>query len=118
MRSTTKESEGMSLTTCEIRHHLEKITYRPNWTFRVYDGTFEGQHLVINAEVENSYSRGDWVYLDIHTFMPPMASTADLERFLAWRLARIEVHEMREWLKRDGKAIYDPHAEGADKDDL
>jgi hypothetical protein len=42
--------------------------------------------------------------------------TIALEEWLAWRLGRLEVHEMREFLKRDGRVIFDPHGADADHD--
>lgn len=104
------------LSTAEIARHLDRLTYRPGWTFEVYDGRFEGQHLVIRAEVDNSYQPGQLVVLDIHSMLPPMRDVAALEDWLGWRLRRVESHEQREWFKRDGVPVADPHAEGADQD--
>jgi hypothetical protein len=54
--------------------------------------------------------------LDVHSMLPPMRDTIALEEWLAWRLGRLEVHEMREFLKRDGRVIFDPHGADADHD--
>jgi hypothetical protein len=32
------------LTTAEVAAHLERLSYRPGWSFAVYDGRWEGQH--------------------------------------------------------------------------
>lgn len=106
----------MALTTAEIAAHLERLTYRRGWTMRVYDGAWEGQHIVITTDVEDTYNPGQTTTLDVHSMLPPMLSTADLERWLAWRLARIEIHEAREWFRRDGAPVFDPHAEHAGRD--
>lgn len=106
----------MSLTTAEIQKHVARITYKPGWTFEVYDGHWEGQHLVIRTEVADTYNPGITTILDVHTKIPPLEDEDQLEKFLAWRLGRLEMHEMREFLKRDGKIIFDPHAENADRD--
>jgi hypothetical protein len=45
-----------------------------------------------------------------------MRDVQALEDWIAWRLSRLEVHEMREFLKRDGKVISDPHAPHAEHD--
>jgi hypothetical protein len=36
--------------------------------------------------------------------------------WLAWRLGRVESHEMREHLRVDGALPFNPHAEYADRD--
>ena len=100
----------------EIQEHLAAITYKPGWTIRAYMGRWEGPHVVITTVVPDSYHPSETVTLDVHSMLPPMRSGDDLDEWLAWRLARIEVHEMREFLRRDGKPIYDPHAEYADRD--
>lgn len=100
----------------EIREHIGRLSYRPGWTIEVYQGAYELAHLVIQAELENSYRPGEKVLLDIHSALPPLCSTDELERWLLWRLTRIEIHECHEWFKRDGKPVADPHADGADQD--
>jgi hypothetical protein len=103
------------LTTHEIQQHLRKLSYKENWTFSAYEGRYEGQHIVIRASVPDSYSDGT-VVLDVHSMLPPMRDKRHLEEWLLWRLARIEVHEAREFLKRNGRVLFDPHAPDADKD--
>jgi hypothetical protein len=103
------------LTTPEIHAHLRRLAYKPGWEFQVYDGRWEGQHLVIRTEVPDTYS-DQTVVLDVHSMLPPMRDTRALEEWLAWRLGRLELHELREFLKRDGRPIFDPHAPGADRD--
>lgn len=83
---------------------------------RAYDGRWEGQHVVIQTVVPDSGNPNSQVTLDVHSMLPPMESREQLEAWLAWRLARLEIHEMREFLKRDGKVIYDPHAPYANRD--
>jgi hypothetical protein len=104
------------LSTAELQAHLERLTYRRGWFLRIYEGRFEGHHIVIQAELEDSFNPGRMVVLDVHSMLPPMRDTDQLEEWIAWRLARMEVHECREWLKRDGAPIFDPHAEGAEHD--
>jgi len=60
------------LTTVDIAAHLERISYRPGWAIRVYDGAWEGQHLVITAEVEDTYHPGQTTTLDVHSMLPPL----------------------------------------------
>jgi hypothetical protein len=98
------------LSTAQIASHLERITYRPGWTITAQDDEWEGQQIRIVAPVPNSYRPGQTVDLGITSFLPPMQTTADLERWLIWRLARIENHEAREFFRVDGHIRYDPHA--------
>jgi hypothetical protein len=104
------------LTVEGIRAHLERLSYKDGWTFDVYEGRWEGQHLVIRTEIEDAALRGRKVVLDVHSMLPPMRDTIALEEWLAWRLGRLEVHEMREFLRRDGRVIFDPHGADADHD--
>jgi len=104
------------LTTAEVAEHLATLTYRPGWSLTVYDGRWEGQHLVITAEVVDSYHPGQTTLLDVHSMLPPMRDGQALDEWLAWRLQRLECHESREFLRRDGRPIHDPHAPQADRD--
>lgn len=104
------------LTTTELAAHLQHLTYRPGWTIHIYDGAHEGQHLVITTQVEDTTKPGTTTTLDIHSMLPPMRDTEQFETWLLWRLKRIEVHECREWFKRDGTPVSDPHAPYADRD--
>jgi hypothetical protein len=49
--------------------------------------------------------------------LPPMPSVEYLDVWLQWRLNRIEIHEAREHLRRDGKPVFDPHREYGDRDE-
>lgn len=104
------------LTTEEIQAELARITYKPGWKISCYDGTWEGQHVVIQVVLPDAANPEKEVTLDIHSMLPPLRDVAGLHFWLAWRLKRIEIHEMREFLRRDGKPIFDPHAELAEHD--
>ena len=105
-----------ALTTAEIQAELERVTYKPGWSFTCYDGRWEGQHLVITVDVLDAGRPGQSVTLDVHSSLPPIPDVAYLHTWLAWRLGRIENHEMREFLRVDGHAVFDPHAPFADRD--
>jgi hypothetical protein len=99
------------LTVEGIRAHLERLSYKDGWSFDVYEGRWEGPHIVIARRCALGA-----VVLDVHSMLPPMRDTVALEEWLAWRLGRLEVHEMREFFKRDGRVIFDPHGADADHD--
>jgi hypothetical protein len=107
---------GGPLSTQQIREHLKRLAYKPGWAFKAYDGRWEGQHLVIETTVPNTYRPGQTVTLRVESMLPPLRDTHQLEEWLAWRLGRLEIHEMREHLKRDGLCIHDPHAPRAERD--
>jgi hypothetical protein len=104
------------LTTKEIQDHVSKISYKPGWAFEVYDGEWEGQHFVITTVVPDAYNLTETVTLDVHSMLPPIPDKNYLNQWIMWRLARIEVHEMREFFRVDGKIVDDPHAEFASRD--
>jgi hypothetical protein len=93
-----------------IEAHLARLSYRPGWKFAVYTGRYEGPHICITADLADSVNVGQTLRVRIDSQLPPF------ERWLLWRLAIIESHECREWFKRDGKAIADPHAPDAQHD--
>lgn len=101
------------LTVPELQAALDRVTYRPGWTFTAYEHPFEGPHLLIVAPVPNAYRPEETVDLGIRSPLPPMWTEHGLIVWLAWRLGRVESHEMREWLRVDGRAPFDPHAEAA-----
>jgi hypothetical protein len=103
------------LTLDQIRAHLGARTYWPGWSIRVDDGGWEGPKVVIGATVDDAYHPGEQVTLDIHTYLPPQPTVADLDRWVVWRLARIAVHEVLEgWRDDAGRPVFDPHADGYD----
>lgn len=104
------------LTVADIQAELARVTYKPGWTFTAYQGRWEGPHLAITAVLPDAYHPEHTVTVDIHSMLPPLPDVAALHSWLAWRLGRIELHEMREFLRVDGQPIFDPHAPYADRD--
>lgn len=104
------------LTVADLQAHLDRLSFQPGWAVEVYEGRFEGPHVRIAAVVANSYAASEPVELDIHSMLPPMPSLDYFEVWLEWRLARVARHEVREWFKRDGRPVFDPHAPNADQD--
>lgn len=104
------------LSTEQLREHLTKVTYKPGWSFTVYDGEWEGQHIVIRTVVHDAYDPTKTTALDVHSMLPPMDSIDQFNNWLMWRLGRIEVHEMREFFRVNGTPVSDPHKENANRD--
>jgi len=105
-----------TLSTADLQTILDRVTYKPGWLFRIYDGRWEGQHLVITTVVPDAMHPGQTTTLDVHSSLPPMRDESQFLEWIAWRLGRIENHEMREFLQLDGESLFNPHAEYADRD--
>lgn len=100
------------MTLAEVQAALTDIQYRPGWTFTASEHPFgEGLMVRIVAPVPNAYRPNETTVLGVDSYLPPIRDVADLHRWLLWRLTRIEVHEAQEWLRIDGRPIFDPHAE-------
>lgn len=102
------------LTVEQMRAILDGLTYRPGWTMSIEENEHEGPYLRVVGETKNTYNENEDIDLGINTYLSPndrRGEDAFLD-FLVWRLVRIESHEAREWLRRDGVAIADPHIPG------
>lgn len=100
------------LTSKQINEHLSHISYKDGWKFEVHESEWEGPFIRILVDVPDTYNEGETTTLGINTFIPPTKDTEEFERWLLARVIRIESHEAREFFKRDGEVIFDPHAEG------
>jgi hypothetical protein len=101
----------------ELKATLVRVAYKPGWSFRLWESRWEGVCMAIRFQAPNAYSSEDDpgrnVGINVKTFVPPCPDENYFLAFLAYRLSRIELHEMREFLKVDGVCLDDPHAEGA-----
>jgi hypothetical protein len=105
-----------SLTVAEIAEHAARLTYRPGWRFDVYAGRYEGAHIAIHADLPDAENVGQTVRVRIDSNLPPFVDVEQFEAWLLWRLGIIEMHEAREWFRRDGRMISDPRAPDAQHD--
>jgi hypothetical protein len=53
----------------QMEHELSRISYKPGWTFKVYDHPHEGPWIYIQATVPDSYGQGT-VDLGVRTAIP------------------------------------------------
>lgn len=104
------------LTVAQMAGHLQRISYRPKWRFEVYEGRHEGAHIAIHAVLPDAENPGETTLVRIDSCIPPLKTFADFEEWLLWRVSICELHECREWLRRDGRPISDPHAPDAQHD--
>jgi hypothetical protein len=101
---------GMGIMRLEdLRRQFARLSYKPGWAFEVHATEHEGPELHINCTMADSTDPSAQVALNIISPLPPMRFSWQLDDWLIWRLNRIESHEVREWLQRDGKPISDPH---------
>jgi hypothetical protein len=97
------------LTYEQLRSEIKRYTYRPGWELSVFLDPFEGPCLYLVSEVANADDPSEPVQLRIRSNIPPMTSPQKFAEWLQWRLMQVESHECREYLRRDGQALYDPH---------
>lgn len=113
------------LTVEELAEILTRRAYRPGWTLTVHEGQTTREPIVriYSPEVPDSWNPGQMVPLDIFAAVPTQARDDELafDRWLSWRLQRIEAHESQEWYRKPGRSypwvpVFDPHRDGADRD--
>lgn len=82
----------------------------PGWSLEFYEDPWEGPHVHIVATLPDAYRPGETIDIGVRSAIPPLRDASSLHYWLTWRLTRIFSHEVREFLKVDGKAVFDPHA--------
>ena len=112
------------LTLTELEQHIEKITYKPSWNFRlVKDDSryWEYQSMVrfelrlaVTFRVPNTYAEDPNLREEIkigmhHILRGPFMTIEQFERAVLEAIDRAERHETREWFRVDGAMKYDPH---------
>lgn len=95
-----------------LKEAIAKFSYKPGWTFTVYEDPYEGSHIQIAVSTPDAFHPEQDVVLDIHSPLPPMFDDRQLKAWMLWRLLRIETHECREWLRFKGEQIINPHVSG------
>jgi hypothetical protein len=97
------------LTCDELAAELKRFEYKPGWDLSIFTDVWEGPVFRVTTYVPDAYHPENNVQLRINSRIPPMASAREFRHFVLWRLDQIERHECREWLRFDGKPLYDPH---------
>lgn len=99
---------------------LERVTYKPEWFFTLYDGEREYEHLaggsgltlcISTMQPDSRNPGGERVGLAHYFVVPPAAYSAETwERWLLECIIQIEAHEAMEFFKVDGFApFFPPH---------
>jgi hypothetical protein len=101
------------------QRELARFTYKPGWKFQVFSYAPERPlvgamcTLMIKLRVPDTYHPENIIdvqsvhglYAGVHD-----ASEEAFARYLAECIAYVELHEAREWLRRDGEIYDNPHA--------
>lgn len=109
----------------DVEDLLDERAYRPGWVFRVYEGhTTRQLMMAFQATMPDSYNPGKNVPLDIRSPVPRFAleDVLSFDKWFAWRLQQIEIHESQEWYRKPGQEhewvpVFNPHRDGADRDE-
>jgi hypothetical protein len=102
------------LTPEQIAAALPLYRYKPGWHVSCHEQPYdtfpyEGFCVDVRFEVPNAYHAQDMQVQNVHVPVPPIVDTEHLYDFLTWRLARLELHELREFVWVDGKIRDNPH---------
>jgi hypothetical protein len=95
----------------DIADYLDTVEYRDNFKFEVHDTDWEGPFIRILIKDKDNFNPDKEIDLGMNSFVC-VSSAEEMDRWLVNRLIRIESHEVRERFKRNGKVIFNPHAEG------
>lgn len=96
-----------------VSEEMDKITYKPGWSWSLYETPWEGWWISIRLEVIDSRHPDEVQVQNIRSPLPPFQTISQVHVWMLWRLMRIEVHEAREFYRVDGVLYDDPHAEDA-----
>jgi hypothetical protein len=95
----------------ELQLCLNAVDYKPGWKFTLYQHRYEGVCVDIAITLPNGYRPAETVDVNIRCPVPPIVNAEHFHDWLMWRLARIELHEMREFYHVNGTIRDDPHSE-------
>ena len=92
---------------------LRRYTYKPGYQLLLDRGTMrDWPRLIVKYEAPDSRDPSRRIPIVAQQIIPDLPE--DAEFFATWlerALFDIEVHESREWLRRDGTVCNDPHAD-------
>ena len=97
------------LTLEQLQGEVARFSYRPGWELSVFPDVWEGAVLRVVAKVPDAYHPDNLTPLQINSRIPPIPDVVYFGHYLLWRLLLIESHECREWLRRDGVMLFNPH---------
>lgn len=94
-----------------LADRISRYSYKPGWALTI--GEHEGKPaVVVLASVPDVLGRKErFVLRGAKTITPTVERMSDeqLDGWIDRLLQAMESHERREWLRRDGKPVDDPH---------
>lgn len=100
-----------------VRDQITRYSYKPGWEMTFNPGYYPGDgKVMLIFETEDTYHPGHLCKVGKAVPMrmiPDMTDDDEFGRWLANELVTMEIHEQREWLRRDGKLFDNPHAPNA-----
>lgn len=93
----------------EVWEILQKISYKPGWSFDFEESSF--RTITVAATVKNSRDNPLWEELTMRMSVPfdPRMTKKEFLFQVMRIVAEIELHEVQEFFRYDGKVIFDPH---------
>lgn len=99
----------------EIENHLKHLQYKPGWTFEIQTDLSYRPCLLVSFIAEDAYNPGRETKIGFREALYPYyRGTKQFEEWLFGVIMKIERHEAREFFKRDGEIINDPHKHKGD----
>jgi hypothetical protein len=95
----------------ELAAAVLRLNYKPGWKFRLRRDAVTGLALVVTGAVLHSETL-EPITFDLQRLVPECASSGTAV-FVSWVrdvLTEVEVHELREFFRFDGKLVDSPHA--------
>jgi hypothetical protein len=100
-----------------MQHELARYTYRPGWEMTISTVPNRPATLIVRYPAADSRNPGHERWFRAHRpivqFPPPPGVNREewFARTLQAILLDLEAHESREWLRRDGQLVDDPHTD-------
>ena len=96
-----------------LQRELTRWSYKPGWTMRIQPdpGPWETGILCVRYQTPDTYDPQRVITIGGQE-MVSLSVVEGMVPFGLWletALMRMEQHELREWLRRDGKIYNDPH---------
>lgn len=90
-----------------VRDVLKRFTYRPGWKFSVDSGLLRVYMTVTDANPPH----GEMDLTFSQPIPPHIYEGFDWIRWLYDQLRTVEMHELQEFFRIDGRVVFDPHPE-------
>lgn len=91
---------------------LERLHYKPGWKFSIMRNTESGfMTLVVQAAVENVEAPHEKVQINMTETVHPEMTDDEFINTVCSAICKMEMHEVDEYFKVDGRHYREPHPE-------